>query len=336
MVMSIGMFVVFDYTIYFLQQPPDMSDTDVPEDNCAGQVLLLGPVRELVFDYLGWSGIVLLSTSKAIYEHCMIRVPEGLKKSERNRIAFLNEDSSLEDCVSAMKLLFNIKSNLLQDFIISPHEFNGSVFKPGEMVDVLDSVRKWYDSVIIDTRVNGPDQEILVHYKSWSNKWDEWINVNTDNHRIAPVLTQALGRRGDAYWSEHRNSQIWRVWIPSSLAVYTNPTAGFETILSRLELPNPTRSWDSDELCVSILAEFFESYLVKREMLKLKTRDRCIYRSDIFPLRLAEDGETKLADRYLIHIHDDSHSVIVMRRIGPYPFLGFPAQKVWNKPTNNE
>eukprot|EP01060_Flectonema_neradi_P007098 TRINITY_DN14919_c0_g1_i1.p1 TRINITY_DN14919_c0_g1~~TRINITY_DN14919_c0_g1_i1.p1 ORF type:complete len:327 (+),score=31.77 TRINITY_DN14919_c0_g1_i1:53-982(+) len=309
-----------------------MSEPEHMDNNlCTGRVLLLGPVRELVFDCLGWQSLVLLYTWKAIHELCKDRIPRALLKSEGNRISLLDDSSSLRDCLRAAKLLFDKSTNLLRDLDRPAHEFKpGNPYKPGEMLDVLDSVHRWYDAIVLDTRGTGPDTEILVHYKSWSNKWDEWIHVTNDAERIAPLYSKLFGPSGDRSWSKHRDSQIWWVWIPSSLPILTDPTAGFAAILTRLGTPNPTRRWNND-FTVSILVEFFESYLVKPEILRNKSRDRCIFRSEICPLGLSADG-VKLADRYLVHVHDDCHSVVIMRRIGPDPCLGFPAQQVWNRP----
>ncbi|CUG89343.1 Hypothetical protein, putative [Bodo saltans] len=46
-------------------------------------------------------------------------------------------------------------------------------FRPGALINVLDTVRKWYDAIILDIRPR--TNEVLVHYNRWSNRWDEWI-----------------------------------------------------------------------------------------------------------------------------------------------------------------
>jgi hypothetical protein len=49
----------------------------------------------------------------------------------------------------------------------------------GDEIDVADSYNKWYESVIL--QVDG--DRILVHYKGFSHRWDEWINVDIQSER---------------------------------------------------------------------------------------------------------------------------------------------------------
>ena len=44
----------------------------------------------------------------------------------------------------------------------------------GDEIDVVDSYNKWFESVIL--QVDG--HRILIHYKGFSHRWDEWINVD--------------------------------------------------------------------------------------------------------------------------------------------------------------
>ncbi|KAH3756275.1 hypothetical protein Pelo_11910 [Pelomyxa schiedti] len=54
----------------------------------------------------------------------------------------------------------------------------------GQTLEVMDTVDKWYGSTIIDTSKN--KQQILIHYEGWSNKWNEWIHIYNDCHRLWP------------------------------------------------------------------------------------------------------------------------------------------------------
>lgn len=45
-----------------------------------------------------------------------------------------------------------------------------------EHIDCRDSVNKWLDAEVIGLRNN----EIRVHFTGWSNKYDEWIEKNSD------------------------------------------------------------------------------------------------------------------------------------------------------------
>lgn len=61
----------------------------------------------------------------------------------------------------------------------------------GSEIDAVDSQKRWFDSVILHSQENW----ILVHYKGWSHKFDEWINMDTESKRIAPVGTHARGEK---------------------------------------------------------------------------------------------------------------------------------------------
>ena len=61
----------------------------------------------------------------------------------------------------------------------------------GSEIDAVDSQKRWYESVILHSQENW----ILVHYKGWSHKFDEWINMDTESKRIAPVGTHARGEK---------------------------------------------------------------------------------------------------------------------------------------------
>ncbi|RLN95725.1 hypothetical protein BBJ28_00005308 [Nothophytophthora sp. Chile5] len=56
--------------------------------------------------------------------------------------------------------------------------------KTGQLVDALDTDMKWYESRVVDM----DDQRVKVHYRSWTPKWDEWINRISP--RIAPLHTK--------------------------------------------------------------------------------------------------------------------------------------------------
>jgi len=64
-------------------------------------------------------------------------------------------------------------------------------FQPTMVIDVCDTVNKWYESTIRDVRAD----KVMVHYNGWASSWDEWIPV--DSERLAPVNTHTSGpRRG--------------------------------------------------------------------------------------------------------------------------------------------
>ena len=56
-------------------------------------------------------------------------------------------------------------------------------FRVGDSIDALDTIRKWYESTVRDIK----DGRVFVHFKSWGNQWDEWIDTESD--RLAPLHT---------------------------------------------------------------------------------------------------------------------------------------------------
>jgi hypothetical protein len=56
-------------------------------------------------------------------------------------------------------------------------------FEEGDIIDCKDTMDNWYESTVLDVT----DDQVLIHYESWSNVWDEWINI--DSSRLAPLRT---------------------------------------------------------------------------------------------------------------------------------------------------
>ena len=54
-------------------------------------------------------------------------------------------------------------------------------FEVGDTLDALDSVQKWYESIVKD-RKGG---KVLIHFKYWDARWDEWLDVESE--RLAPL-----------------------------------------------------------------------------------------------------------------------------------------------------
>lgn len=50
----------------------------------------------------------------------------------------------------------------------------------GENIDCQDTVKKWLNAEIVSVRHN--PHEIRVHFSGWSQKYDEWISI--DSNRI--------------------------------------------------------------------------------------------------------------------------------------------------------
>jgi ubiquitin carboxyl-terminal hydrolase 4/11/15 len=54
----------------------------------------------------------------------------------------------------------------------------------GQLLDALDTDKKWYESRVVDV----DPVRVLVHYRGWTAKWDEWVNRTST--RLAPLHTK--------------------------------------------------------------------------------------------------------------------------------------------------
>ena len=59
------------------------------------------------------------------------------------------------------------------------------LWETGSKVDALDTAGTWYPATIVNERGVGDERELLVHYKGWSQRWDEWLGVRSCRVRAA-------------------------------------------------------------------------------------------------------------------------------------------------------
>ncbi|KUF75997.1 hypothetical protein AM587_10003692 [Phytophthora nicotianae] len=59
----------------------------------------------------------------------------------------------------------------------------------GQLVDALDTDKRWYESRIVDTGA----AYVKVHYRGWTSKWDEWLRRTSE--RLAPLHTKVSNWR---------------------------------------------------------------------------------------------------------------------------------------------
>ncbi|TMW61524.1 hypothetical protein Poli38472_012715 [Pythium oligandrum] len=52
--------------------------------------------------------------------------------------------------------------------------------KKGQLIDALDTDKKWYESRVLDIS----EGKVFVHYRGWTDKWNEWIDLFSN--RLAP------------------------------------------------------------------------------------------------------------------------------------------------------
>ena len=65
--------------------------------------------------------------------------------------------------------------------------------KAGDLLDAQDKQEgKWYESNVVSVR----GDVVRVHFKGWSDKWDEDINRKTEAARLEPLHTKVMGLCG--------------------------------------------------------------------------------------------------------------------------------------------
>ena len=50
----------------------------------------------------------------------------------------------------------------------------------GQWIDVKDTINEWLEAQVIDVK----DNKAFIHYNGWGNRWDEWINMDSDRIQI--------------------------------------------------------------------------------------------------------------------------------------------------------
>ena len=70
-----------------------------------------------------------------------------------------------------------------------PHRRNPSAGPPveqwgkGSTLEALDGPGTWYEASVMDERGHGDARELLVHYKGWKARYDEWLGVGSGRLR---------------------------------------------------------------------------------------------------------------------------------------------------------
>jgi hypothetical protein len=72
----------------------------------------------------------------------------------------------------------------------------------GDLVDVLDTVLKWYPCVITDCRADS----IYIHYCGWSHNFDEWILLTS--RRLDSIFTHET-HYGNIQQSHLKENCVW-------------------------------------------------------------------------------------------------------------------------------
>ena len=67
--------------------------------------------------------------------------------------------------------------------------------KAGDVIDALDTVNKWYQAMVVETRLYEGNDFLKVTFVGWPSKYDEWLLRSSP--RIAPINSKSRGKRGN-------------------------------------------------------------------------------------------------------------------------------------------
>lgn len=102
-------------------------------------------------------------------------------------------------------------------------------FQVGEFIDASDSVQKWCVARVVDKREN----EIYIHYEGWSDRWNEWIPINSE--RLAPYRTRSKGRDT----GPENNDRAYRLSDPQCAKEFGDVYKRLEQLLERKDKWGP-------------------------------------------------------------------------------------------------
>ena len=60
----------------------------------------------------------------------------------------------------------------------------------GAYLEVSDKYNTWCIGIVEDIEDSG--QKMKIRYIGWHSKWIEWINISSDNTRLAPLSTNIV------------------------------------------------------------------------------------------------------------------------------------------------
>ncbi|XP_051962210.1 PHD finger protein 20-like isoform X2 [Xyrauchen texanus] len=92
-----------------------------------------------------------------------------------------------------------------------PHR-RGITFEVGAQLEARDSLKNWYAASI--EKIDYEDEKVLIHYRQWSHRYDEWFNWSSPYLR--PVERIQLRKRGLPEWQSapgfYVNQKVLASW----------------------------------------------------------------------------------------------------------------------------
>lgn len=100
-----------------------------------------------------------------------------------------NEDST-EGYIKVQRPLCTEGKAIFLAFSILQREETDDIFTIGALIDCEDTVPRWCVARILERE----GSKIYVHYEGWSDKWNEWVDI--DSGRVAKLRTHTLHETG--------------------------------------------------------------------------------------------------------------------------------------------
>lgn len=113
------------------------------------------------------------------------------------------------------------------------------------MLDALDTDKKWYEARVVGAR----EEQVKVHYRGWSSRWDEWID--RESPRLMPLHSKVRD------WRKFQINDSVQIGVPipgKRHLEWRNATviATADTLLVQLNIGNGEVEWveaQDERLC---------------------------------------------------------------------------------------
>ena len=124
---------------------------------------------------------------------------------------------------------FKENNNGNKEYDMNCFNLDKRILEKGQWIDVKDTVNKWLEAQVME--VSEDKKKVKIHYNNWGDKWDEWINTNSQ--RIMPfryhTRQMSLTNYNSPFPNEKFNSNI------SLLSFNNNSDKNENNILQNIE-----------------------------------------------------------------------------------------------------
>lgn len=153
--------------------------------------------------------------------HLKSKPEDDIKKKPNETQDLLKNDDTIDENKRTIIKLENIGSMSVKEEVLSPGQSTTIeqktktvdtatgqlIFAPNTRIEALDFNQTWSPAKIVE--VDYEENEVLVHFEKYSNKYDEWISMNSNTLRALMTETKqneptfSIGERCMAIWSDN-------------------------------------------------------------------------------------------------------------------------------------